>query len=196
MSPRAGLTAERVVEAAAELADERDPEEPTLAAVADRLGVRAPSLYKHVSGLSDLRRLLAAHALRELGQELARAAAGLSGDPALRALSRAYREYARRHPGRYAATALVGSGDPGGELAAAGALSVEVVGAVLAGYGLEGEDRLHATRVLRSALHGFVALEASGGFGLPLDQDISFERLVDVFAAGVRAQAAAAELHD
>lgn len=193
MSPRAGLTPLRVVEAAAELADERDPEEPTLAAVADRLGVRGPSLYKHVSGLPELRLLVAAHALRELGQELARAAAGLSGDPALRALCRAYREYARRHPGRYAATALVGADDPDGELAAACALSIEVVGAVLAGYAIDGEDRLHTTRALRSALHGFVALEASEGFGLPLDRDHSFERLVDLFAAGLRAQAAEPE---
>jgi hypothetical protein len=35
-----------------------------------------------------------------------------------------------------------------------------------------------ATRILRSALHGFVVLEIGGGFGIPRDINITFERLV------------------
>jgi hypothetical protein len=62
---------------------------------------------------------------------------------------------------------------------------VDIAVVVLAGYGLQGNDALHATRGLRSLLHGFVALEAAGGFGLPLDRDESFARLVQVFIAGL-----------
>jgi len=40
-------------------------------------------------------------------------------------------------------------------------------------------------RVVRSALHGFVALELNGGFGMSLDLDESFDRLVDVLARGL-----------
>lgn len=40
------------------------------------------------------------------------------------------------------------------------------------------DDVFDATRALRSALHGFVSLEAAGGFGLPRDVDRSFSRLV------------------
>ena len=43
-------------------------------------------------------------------------------------------------------------------------------------------------RTVRSALHGFVSLEASGGFGLPDDVDASFETLVDVLIAGMLAR--------
>jgi hypothetical protein len=43
---------------------------------------------------------------------------------------------------------------------------------------LEGDDAIDAIRALRSALHGFVLLETGGGFGLPVDVDRSFERLV------------------
>ena len=50
--------------------------------------------------------------------------------------------------------------------------------AVLAGYGLEGSQGVDATRFVRSALHGFVALEASHGFGLPQDVGASFDQLV------------------
>jgi WHG domain-containing protein len=39
-------------------------------------------------------------------------------------------------------------------------------------------------RALRTAVHGFAALEAAGGFGRPLDRDASFRRLVDALARG------------
>jgi hypothetical protein len=51
----------------------------------------------------------------------------------------------------------------------------------LESFALQGEDALHATRGLRSLVHGFATLEAAGGFGLPLDCDESFRRLVEMF---------------
>ena len=64
------------MEAAAALADEGGAgEELSLARLAERLGVRKPSLYNHVEGLSGLRRELALMALRELGPDGAPAAA-------------------------------------------------------------------------------------------------------------------------
>ena len=56
---------------------------------------------------------------------------------------------------------------------------------VLAGSGLDGDDVIHAARALRSAVHGFAALEANGGFGLDVDRDVSFRRLVDALARGI-----------
>jgi hypothetical protein len=55
---------------------------------------------------------------------------------------------------------------------------LEVVFAVLAGYGLAGDDAVHATRVMRAALHGFVTLEAGGGFGMQQDTAVSYEYLI------------------
>ncbi len=45
--PRAGLNTDRVVTEGAELADEVGLTKLTLAALATRLGVRQPSLFKH-----------------------------------------------------------------------------------------------------------------------------------------------------
>jgi hypothetical protein len=53
------------------------------------------------------------------------------------------------------------------------------------GYGLEGDDAIHAARAVRSALHGFVALEAGGGFGIPIDLDESYARMVAVLGRGL-----------
>jgi hypothetical protein len=58
--------------------------------------------------------------------------------------------------------------------------------AVLRGYGLDGDDLIDATRAIRSAVHGFVTLEITGGFGLPQDVDRSFHRLIDMLDLGLR----------
>ncbi|MEP7026477.1 MAG: TetR/AcrR family transcriptional regulator, partial [Actinomycetota bacterium] len=81
--PRAGLHAADLVQAAAAIADELGYQQLTLGLVAERLGVRSPSLYKHVAGLADLQHQLAALAMTELGDAVADAAAGLAGKAAL-----------------------------------------------------------------------------------------------------------------
>ncbi len=43
-----------------------------------------------------------------------------------------------------------------------------------AGYGLTGDDAIHAIRGLRALMHGFVSLEAAGGFAMPQDLDESY----------------------
>jgi AcrR family transcriptional regulator len=182
--PRAGLTAQAVTDAAAELADAEGLDAVTLAALASRLGVRPPSLYTHVGGLEDLRARLAAQGAEGLAERLQAAVAGRSGKSALAALAAAYREYAREHPGAYAALQRVTGRDE--RASAAAERTVGVVLAVLAGYGLEGDEALHATRVIRSALHGFVLLENGEGFGLALEVDESFATLVAVLDRGLR----------
>jgi len=148
------------------------------------VGVRTPSLYNHVGSLDDVRRRVALLALAEIGDALRDAAVGRARDDALIAAARAYRTYARAHPGRYAATQRAPAADDE-ELRVAAGRAVDVLLAVLAGYGIEGEDAIHAARAVRSALHGFVALETGGGFGLPVALDESFDRMVAALARGL-----------
>jgi AcrR family transcriptional regulator len=174
-----------VVAAAADLADANGLDAVTLAAVAGAVGVRTPSLYNHVGGLDDVRRGVALTALREIGDALRDAAVGRAGDDALTAMAHAYRAYAREHPGRYAATQRAPAADDA-ELSAAGARAVDVLLAILRAYDLEGDAAIHAARAVRSALHGFVALETGGGFGIAVDLDESFDRMVAALARGLR----------
>lgn len=95
----------------------------------------------------------------------------------MRAMAHAYRGYARAHPGRYAATVRAPRPEDVDHVAASDRL-VHTVLAVLAGYGLVGDDAIDAARMVRSALHGFSVLETAGGFGLPRDVDRSFDRMV------------------
>jgi AcrR family transcriptional regulator len=182
--PRAGLDSDAVVRAAADLADTDGLESLTLARLAATLGVRSPSLYVHVDGLEDLRRRLAERAAIEFGEVLQEATIGVSGAEAIHALATAYRQWANAHPGRYAA--LQPAAD---NLSAAAQRLVETIYAVLRGYGLVEAEAVHHTRAVRSALHGFVALETGGGFGIDLDVDTSFERLVAILERGLAAAA-------
>jgi AcrR family transcriptional regulator len=181
---RRGLDRDQVVDAAIAIADAEGLDAVTLARVAGALGVRSPSLYNHVDGRDGLLRSIAARATEELATALRRAATGRAGAEAIAAVAQAQRDYALAHPGRYAATvAPPADGDAAHQAAAADAL--DVLTSVLAGAGLQGDDLIHAARALRSAVHGFAALEANGGFGLDVDRDVSFRRLVDALARGI-----------
>jgi hypothetical protein len=72
-----------------------------MALLADRLGVRTPSLYKHVGGLADLQHRVATLAMTELGEVIRDAVQGRAGFDALAALLTAVRDYVAAHPGRY-----------------------------------------------------------------------------------------------
>lgn len=192
--PRAGLTGAAVTALALDLLDEGGVtafDRLTLAAVAGRAGVAVPSLYKHVASLDDLRRRLAVDAVAELTRVLAAATIGRSGPEAIRAAAGALRRYATEHPGRYAATQVAADlTDPADQdLAARADETLAVLAAALRGFALPEERNVDAIRVFRSAVHGFVILELSGGFGLPDDLDRSFELLVDTVVTGISASA-------
>ncbi len=173
-----------MVREAAWIADRESLAEVTLAAVAQSLGVRAPSLYNHVDGLPGMLRLVTLLSLAEFTDVIRDAAVGRSGADALGAVARAYRAYAQEHPGRYAATLRAPAPDDA-ELAGASMRPVEVVVAVLGAWGFTGDEALHRVRVVRAAIHGFVSLEAEGGFGLPLNLDESFELMLQTLIGGL-----------
>jgi AcrR family transcriptional regulator len=182
--PRAGLTRDRVVEEAATMADEVGLSRMTLAALAERLGVRQPSLYKHIDSMAGLQRSISLQSKRELADVLARAAVGRSGADAIHAMSHAYRGWALEHPARYEASNLMPA--PGDDESEAASLAgIQIIADVLAAYELEGDDAVDAIRAFRSTLHGFVSLEAQRGFALSASIDRSFERLVHGFAVAL-----------
>jgi AcrR family transcriptional regulator len=188
--PRAGLSPTAVVATALSLVDESGVESVTLAAIANRVGVATPSLYRHVASLGELRRLLALRVLDEVTDLAAAAVMGLSGDDAVAALMVTYRRYVRAHPHRYAIMPLQPLADP--VLAPSGERLMGVLLAVLRWYGLTGPDAVHAARRLRATVHGFASLEAAGGFGLPEDLDESFAGVIAMVTASLRDSASSA----
>jgi AcrR family transcriptional regulator len=91
LSPRA----REIVAAARELLDEEGREALTMRRLAERLGIRAPSIYKHLPGKDALEAAVISDGFQE--QAAAFEAAGGS----LEALARAYRAFALEHPHLY-----------------------------------------------------------------------------------------------
>ncbi|QKV96679.1 WHG domain-containing protein [Streptomyces sp. NA02950] len=174
---RAGLTTDRVVRAAADLADIVGLDNVTMSALARSFGVKDASLYSHIKNVSELRARIALLAADEIADHFGAAVAGRSGKDALVAFADAYRTYALERPGRYAATQI--QIDPALAAESAGARrKIELTYSMLRGYGLSEPDLTDAVRLLRSTFHGFVSLEAGGGFGHPRDLGASWERTV------------------
>ncbi|WP_337588914.1 TetR-like C-terminal domain-containing protein [Gorillibacterium massiliense] len=173
-----------VVEAAVELADEKGMAEVTLASLAKKLGIRTPSLYNHVGGLEDLRKRMAFYGVNELYASLSEAVRGNSGEEGVKALAAAYVQFARERPGLYQA-AQHAPDRQDDEMVKAYERVVNLVVTVMNHYGLEGDAKIHAVRGIRSILHGFTSLELTGGFGIPLDLDVSLRLAIDAYLAGI-----------
>ena len=160
--PRAGLSRQRLALAGAELADEIGFDQVTVSALARRFDVKAASLYSHLRGSHELKSAIALVALAEMADRAADAVAGRSGRGALFALADVYRDYARQHPGRYAASQY--RLDAEAAARSAGPRHTRVARAVLRGYDLPESEHTHAVRLLGGLLHGYVSLEAGGSF--------------------------------
>ncbi|MFE6822664.1 TetR/AcrR family transcriptional regulator [Streptomyces sp. NPDC057690] len=180
--PRVGLTTDRLVDAAAELADEVGFDNVSISALARRFGVKDASLYSHVRNLRELRTRLALLVGGEMIDRIAVAVVGLAGKEALVAFAGAYREYALRHPGRYAATQIRIDQEIDRELAAGSPVprrTAEITYGMLRAYDLDEPDLTDAVRLLRSTFHGYCTLEAAGGFGAPRDVQRSWDKAID-----------------
>lgn len=175
-----------VIDSAVELVDDGSIDDLALSRVADELGVQSSALYNHVDGLEGLRHQVAVRASENLADTLLHSAVARAGDDALRAVAIAYRQFALEHSGQYASTLLAPT-DAGDEaLIAAQTAIIDVFARILATYGFDDSAAVHQARIVRSAIHGFVALEATDAFTNAESTTDSFELLIDFILRGVR----------
>lgn len=185
--PRAGLAPASVTEAGAMLVDEIGFAQLSMGLVAERLGVKTPSLYKHVTSQADLAHRIAILAATELGDAIRDATQGRAGGDALAAAAQAMRTYVREHPGRYAAVNSARPDGPDDPFIPASNRALSSLSAVLRGYHLDPAQEVHALRMVRSMLHGFSTLEVAGGFQRDTDVDDSFTWLITFIDQGLQA---------
>lgn len=158
---------DEILDVAATMLEEEGPDALTMRALAARMGIRAPSLYKHVPDKDDILAGLQERALIDLAQHLATA------DPGLGALANAYRSWAKAHPRLYeVATRRPLAREritPGVESAAAAPIVAAAVG-----------DE-HLARALWALAHGLVDLELSDRFPPGADLDATWRTALAKF---------------
>lgn len=151
-----------IVEAGSDLLESGGPAKVTMQAVADRVGVRAPSLYKRVRDRDALLRLVAEDGVADLGGRLA------ASDQSLPGLARAYRSFAHARPEAFRLMYSIEGSDEALRRA-----SEPVLRAARAAVG---EERaLEEARLLTAWATGFVSMELAGAFRLGGDVDEAFE---------------------
>jgi AcrR family transcriptional regulator len=186
--PKAGLSPASVTEAGAALVDEIGFENLSMGLLAERLGVKTPSLYKHVASQADLAHRIAVLAMTELADAIRDVTQGRAGSEALVAGAHAMRTYVLAHPGRYAAGNAAHLSGPDDPLVPAVRRVLASWTAMLHGYGLDPDQEIHALRMLRSLLHGFATLEAIGSFQIDTNVDESFTWMIDFINQGLEAK--------
>ena len=178
------LSRDAIVNAALTFLDREGWDALTINALAMQLGTKGPSLYNHVDSLEDLRRTVRMRVIEDIIGMLNTVGDGRTRDDAVVSMASAYRSYAHHHPGRYSAFTRMPLGGDDPEYTAATRAAAEPVIAVLASYGLEGENGFFAALEFWSALHGFVLLEMTGVMDA-IDTDAVFTDMVLRLAVGM-----------
>ena len=157
----------------------------TMQAVADRVGIRGPSLYKRIDSRSALIAAIAADAFAELGREIAAAAGG--DDPAedIRRIADAYRAFAHRAPQSYGL--LFANLAPEARPATVEGARAAAPVLALAQRWVGPEDALDAARLLTAFVHGFVSMEQAGAFRLGGDVETAWRYGVETLIRGLDA---------
>jgi AcrR family transcriptional regulator len=168
---------EEIVQAARRILEAEGLENLTMESVAKAVGVRAPSLYKHVQSRGDLLRLIGNDAMQELGARST--SAGGSGDSRrdLEQMARVQRAFAREFPETYRLlwAPLPADWRVDAELTARAFEPLYRAAAAVAGEA----GKLAAARTMVSWVHGFVSMELAGTFPQEDDVDVLFDYDVD-----------------
>ncbi|THG29359.1 TetR/AcrR family transcriptional regulator [Naasia lichenicola] len=138
----------------------------TMNAVAQVVGVRAPSLYKRVDSRDRLIQLVAEATLTELSVLL-------DGTSDLAEAARTFRDFGRQRPAAFQLVMTPGPGTPsaGAEFGAAASAPILRIAAQLAGE----QHALAAARMFTAWVSGFVSMEINGGFQLGGDLEEAWE---------------------
>ena len=189
MPAPARTSRDAIVKAGRDLLEENGLDGVVMTAVARRVGVRGPSLYKHVADRAELIRAIGEAVTADFRTTLDRALR--TGDPEsdLRATAAALRDFVRANPNGYgllfAHLEPELQPDPG----AVADLGRPIVEAVARLMDDDGPAALEAGRTMVAWAHGFVSMELAGMFRLGGDLDSAYRTGIDVILAGIRTRA-------
>lgn len=183
---KVGLDKKAIIEAAANMADKKGIANVTMKVLAEELGIKSPSLYKHFSGgLDELNKELMLFGWRSLESEITRAAIGKAKDDAIIAICYAYRNFVAEHIGLFEAMQWYNMYQSEEHLQATEG-TVSILFQVLEAYGLTEEQKVHIVRMLRGFLQGFTAIESHGGYGNSTPLNDTFDFAVKTILNGIR----------
>lgn len=182
---RAGIDKETIIRSAAQLVNQAGIERITMKMLADKLGVKPPSLYNHMKGLEDLKKQLMIFGWTQAKEKLLLSLAGVSGYDAIKAMCYAFYDYATENTGLFEVM-LWYNKFQNEEAAEATAELLAVIFKVTRSLDIPDNYCFHLIRTFRGFLEGFFLLVNNGSFGHPLPVTDSFEISVNILIAGIK----------
>ena len=178
---------DEIVVAARDILERDGLDAVTMQSVAARVGVRAPSLYKHVADRPALIRAVITSVTDDLASALAVRRPSPDALDDLRAIARRYRMFVRANPAGYALLFARPSSGTEPDPVVLAALGAPIVAAATR---IVGEDEgLAAARTFVAWAHGFTSLEGAGGFRLGGDLDAAYADGIEIVLAGISGRA-------
>lgn len=191
MSPaRARTSRVAILSAARAILEEDGLDAVVMSRVADRVGVRGPSLYKHVTDRADLIRAVGEAVTADLARQLSLAVSTGDARADLTATAHAYRAFVLANPNGYGLLFAHLSPDLQPDPAAIADLARPIVEAMSAMVGPD--DALPAARTFVAWAHGFVSMEVAGAFRLGGGLDEAYDSGVGTILDGVSGRASPA----
>ena len=185
MAARAGVELSDILDTASRIADKDGLENLTVASIASEVGVQPASLYHHVQGVAGIKRELSILGMQLMADNILSATSGLSKDDALWAVANAIRDFSKAHPGLYEATIPSAAPDDAEKIKIGDSL-FDVIRTALRGYGFSGDDEYHLVRSIKTAIHGFIAMEMDYGYRTGVDVEDTWRRIIAIQVLAVR----------
>lgn len=164
MSAPAKTTDREICEAVRRLLEGQGESNLSMQAIAEAVGVRAPSLYKRFANRDDVLSAAACDALGELAHLLRDPATAVQTYENLERMAHLYRKFAKKNPRTYALIFSDSLATREDLLAARQAAAEPLLTLLTQAVGKE--TALSAARMLVSYLHGFLSMELSKTFRL------------------------------
>jgi len=167
---------EAIVAAACELLESEGIAALTMNAVAQQVGVRAPSLYKRVENRDRLIQLVAEATLTDLAERL-------DGKRGVADIARVFRVFGKERPAAFQLVLTPAPGTP----TADDSFRQAATQAILSAAGeLAGEEhKLEAARLVVAWATGFISMELNGAFQLGGNVDDAWEFGVERIVAAI-----------
>lgn len=184
------VSREEIIAQAWQLIETDGADNLSLSKLAEALGIKAPSLYRHIGNKASLLQAVNLYTTEQLIEALQQAAVQTSGDNAneqVSALLHAYRNFAHAHPNSYMLvfTNKDDSLRPDENLLEQMVLPIQALMTAVSGP----EDSLAALRGAMALVHGFVMLELHGQLRRGGDLSAAFAAAIQAYLRGWQPQA-------
>ncbi|MFL0252643.1 TetR/AcrR family transcriptional regulator [Clostridium neuense] len=174
------LTKEKIIQVTFSLADEIGLDQVTFQKIAEKLGIKYPSLYNHFNNMDDLKIKMTIYFLTKLNLEIMQRLIGKSGEAAIREFAFTYRDFAFENKTAYELFLNIKS-TKNEEVYLLAKQTTDIINKILNFYVKDTTELIHKNRALRSLLHGFVSLSSFGYFQGKANLEDSFKIMIDDF---------------